>query len=163
MVFENLSYTKYTAFFRTFWHWMLQLLPCLPKEVLKRMKKDLGSICFLSLLYYQHVLTVDLICTQHAVHKLQFSRQCIALGVFATVVAGAVIELSITFSKIMSLSIFDSGGNGELSISMELKMKFPKNEILFLSYRPFMDYCRQFIITSCTDFLNPDEIWSQLN
>lgn len=68
--FGNLSCTEHTAFFRTFWHWMLQLLPCLPKEVLKRMKKDPWRIHFLFLLYYKHVLTVGLICTQHMVHKI---------------------------------------------------------------------------------------------
>lgn len=38
------------------------------------------------------------------------------------------------------------------------------HDILFLfSYCPFMDYCRQFIINYFTDFLNPDEIQTQLN
>lgn len=38
------------------------------------------------------------------------------------------------------------------------------HDILFLfSYCPFMDYCRQFIMNYFTDFLNPDEIQTQLN
>ena len=50
MAFENLSYTKYSASFRTFWYWMLQSLPCSPKWVLKRKKRIREASVFI--LYY---------------------------------------------------------------------------------------------------------------